>query len=66
MTLVALYLLYGLKSLLATVHGSSGHRLFISALTTASNVTCYDTYSNKSWCIVSQGMLAPREIDQTK
>ena len=45
-------------------HGSSGHRLFISAFTTAPKVICDDTYSNKSWCIVAQGMFALREINQ--
>ncbi|OJT04597.1 hypothetical protein TRAPUB_4687 [Trametes pubescens] len=30
----------------------------------ASKVICDDTYSNKSWSIVSQGMFALREINQ--
>jgi hypothetical protein len=30
----------------------------------ASKIICYDTYSNKSWCIVGQGMFALREINQ--
>jgi hypothetical protein len=30
----------------------------------ASKVICDDTYSNKSWCIVGQGMFALREINQ--
>ncbi len=32
----------------------------------ASKVICDDTYSNKSWSIVSQGMFALREINQTE
>ena len=30
----------------------------------ASKIICDDTYSNKSWCIVAQGMFALREINQ--
>ena len=30
----------------------------------ASKVICDDTYSNKSWSIVGQGMFALREINQ--
>jgi hypothetical protein len=30
----------------------------------ASEVICDDTYSNKSWSIVGQGMLQLREINQ--
>jgi hypothetical protein len=30
----------------------------------ASKIICDDTYSNKSWCIVGQGMFALREINQ--
>ncbi|KAG8909740.1 hypothetical protein FRC01_006750, partial [Tulasnella sp. 417] len=44
--------------------GSSGHRLFISAFMIASKVICDDTYSNKSWCVVGQGMFSLREINQ--
>ncbi|KAJ3505879.1 hypothetical protein NMY22_g17427 [Coprinellus aureogranulatus] len=44
--------------------GSSGHRLFISAFMIASKVICDDTYSNKSWGIVAQGMFSLREINQ--
>jgi len=29
-----------------------------------SKVICNDTYSNKSWCIVSQGMFVLQEINQ--
>ncbi|KAI9441963.1 hypothetical protein BJY52DRAFT_1128812, partial [Lactarius psammicola] len=44
-----------------TAKGSSGHRLFISAFMLASKIICDDTYSNKSWCIVGQGMFALQE-----
>ena len=44
--------------------GSSGHRLFISAFMLSSKIICDGTYSNKSWCIVGQGMFALWEIDQ--
>jgi len=44
--------------------GSYGHCLFISAFMLASKIICDDTYSNKSWCIVGQGMFALREINQ--
>jgi len=30
----------------------------------SSKIICDDTYSNKSWCIVGQGMFALREINQ--
>jgi hypothetical protein len=44
--------------------GSSGHRLFISALMIASKVICDDTYSNQSWVIVAQKMFALQEMNQ--
>jgi hypothetical protein len=47
-----------------TACGSSGHRLFISAFMITSKVICNDTYSNKSWRIVAQGMFLLREINQ--
>ncbi|EPQ55085.1 hypothetical protein GLOTRDRAFT_41750, partial [Gloeophyllum trabeum ATCC 11539] len=63
-TFAALYLLQRLKARFPAARGSSGHRLFISAFMIASKVICDDTYSNKSWCIVGQGMFALREINQ--
>ena len=45
-------------------HRLSGHRLFISAFIIASKVICDNTYSNKSWSIVRQGMFQLREINQ--
>ncbi|GAW00550.1 alternative cyclin pcl12 [Lentinula edodes] len=53
-----------LKARFPTARGSSGHRLFISAFMIASKVICDDTYSNKSWSIVAQGMFTLREINQ--
>ncbi|KAG2366502.1 hypothetical protein BDR07DRAFT_1274525, partial [Suillus spraguei] len=47
-----------------TTRGSSGHHLFVSAFMLASKVICDDTYSNKSWSIVAQGMFQLREINQ--
>jgi hypothetical protein len=32
----------------------------------ASKIICDDTYSNKSWCIMGQGMFVLREINQMK
>ncbi|KAI0290812.1 hypothetical protein BC826DRAFT_887414, partial [Russula brevipes] len=63
-TFAALYLLQRLKARFPAGKGSSGHRLFISAFILASKIICDDTYSNKSWCIVGQGMFALREINQ--
>jgi len=63
-TFAALVLLQRLKARFPTARGSSGHRLFISAFMIASKVICDDTYSNKSWSIVAQGMFSLREINQ--
>jgi len=63
-TIAALILLQRLKARFPTARGSSGHRLFISAFMIASKVICDDTYSNKSWSIVAQGMFTLREINQ--
>jgi hypothetical protein len=63
-TYAALYLLQRLKGRFPAARGSSGHRLFISAFMLSSKVICDDTYSNKSWSIVGQGMFALREINQ--
>jgi hypothetical protein len=60
----ALVLLQRLKARFPTAKGSSGHRLFISAYMLASKVLCDDTYSNKSWTIVAQGLFTLREINQ--
>jgi len=63
-TFAALILLQRLKARFPTARGSSGHRLFISAFMIASKVICDDTYSNKSWGIVAQGLFSLREINQ--
>ena len=63
-TFAALYLLQRLKARFPAARGSSGHRLFISAFMIASKVICDDTYSNKSWSIVGQGMFLLRELNQ--
>ncbi|KAL5532012.1 hypothetical protein ACEPAF_5576 [Sanghuangporus sanghuang] len=60
----ALALLHRLKSRFPAARGSSGHRLFLAAYMLASKVVCDDTYSNKSWAVVGQGMFALREINQ--
>ncbi|KAI0055129.1 cyclin-like protein, partial [Artomyces pyxidatus] len=63
-TFAALYLLQRLKTRFPNAKGTSGRRLFISAFMIASKVICDDTFSNKSWCIVSQGIFPLREINQ--
>ncbi|SNX84038.1 uncharacterized protein MEPE_02746 [Melanopsichium pennsylvanicum] len=63
-TFQALHLLLRLKIRFPAARGSSGHRLFISALMIASKSSCDDTYSNKSWTIVGQGLFSLREINQ--
>ncbi|KAL0954391.1 hypothetical protein HGRIS_003375 [Hohenbuehelia grisea] len=60
----ALILLLRLKECFPTARGCSGHRLFISALMIASKVICEDSYTNKSWCIVAQGMFNLAEINK--
>ncbi|KAJ7800651.1 hypothetical protein B0H14DRAFT_3490421 [Mycena olivaceomarginata] len=46
------------------MHGSSSHHLFISAFMIVSKVICDNTYLNKLWSIVVQGMFTLREINQ--
>ena len=60
----ALVLLQRLKAQFPNNHGSSGHQRYISAFTIESKVICDDTYSNKSWSIVAQGMFTLWEINQ--
>ena len=55
-TFVALVLLQWLKARFPTTQGSLGHRLFVSAFMLASKVICDNTYSNKLWSIIAQGM----------
>ncbi|THV01543.1 hypothetical protein K435DRAFT_926818, partial [Dendrothele bispora CBS 962.96] len=63
-TFASLVLFQRLKARFPMAWGSLGHRLFISAFMIASKVICDDTYSNKSWSIVAQGMFTLREINQ--
>ena len=44
----------------------SGHHLFISAFMLTSKVICDNTYFNKFWSIISQGIFSLREINQMK
>jgi hypothetical protein len=60
----SLVLLQRLEARFPTARGSSGHRLFILAFMIASKVICDDTYSNKSWSIVRQGMFQLQEVNQ--
>ncbi|KAJ7616384.1 hypothetical protein DFH06DRAFT_1365586 [Mycena polygramma] len=60
----ALLLLQRLKIRFPTARGLSGHRLFISVFMIAAKIMCDDTYSNKSWTIVAQGMFTLHEINQ--
>ena len=63
-TFATLVLLQHLKACFPMACGLSGHHLFISAFIIASKVICDDTYSNKSWSIVRQGIFQLREIYQ--
>ncbi|KAJ7869483.1 hypothetical protein B0H14DRAFT_3579877 [Mycena olivaceomarginata] len=58
------FITYRLKARFHIARGPSGHRPFISAFMIASKVICDDTYSNKLWSIVAQGMFTLREINQ--
>ncbi|KAG2363385.1 hypothetical protein BDR07DRAFT_1450747 [Suillus spraguei] len=63
-TFAALVLFQQLKAHFPTAQGSSSHCLFISAFMLASKVICDNTYSNKSWSIIAQGMFQLQEINQ--
>ncbi|KDQ08138.1 hypothetical protein BOTBODRAFT_89649, partial [Botryobasidium botryosum FD-172 SS1] len=63
-TFAALFLLNRLKGHFPAACGLSSHRLFISAFMIASKIIRDNTYSNKSWCVVGQGMFSLREINQ--
>lgn len=60
----ALLLLKRLKTRYPVARGSSGHRLFIAAFMLASKMLCDDSYNNKSWTIVGQGLFSLAEINQ--
>lgn len=63
-TFAALVLLQHLKAHFTTARGSSSHHLFLSAFMIASKVICNDTYPNKSWSIVGQGVFWLHKINQ--
>ncbi|KAJ7845558.1 hypothetical protein B0H14DRAFT_2305049, partial [Mycena olivaceomarginata] len=63
-TYAGLVLLQRLKACFPTTRGSSGHRLFISVFMIVSKVICDNTYLDKLWSIVAQGMFTLREINQ--
>lgn len=63
-TYYALLLLKRLKTRYPVARGSSGHRLFISAFMLASKMVCDDSYNNKSWTIVGQGLFSLAEVNQ--
>ena len=62
----ALFLLGKLKQRYPTARGSatSAHRLFLSSLMLSSKISMDDTYSNKSWQVVGQGLFELREVNQ--
>ncbi|KAG8761897.1 hypothetical protein FRC11_012457 [Ceratobasidium sp. 423] len=62
-TFCALYLLSHLKNRFPAARGSLDHHLYISAFMIAFKVICDDTYSNKSWCVVSQGMFTLHDFE---
>ncbi|KAI6097747.1 hypothetical protein EDD16DRAFT_1476527 [Pisolithus croceorrhizus] len=53
-----------LKAQFPTTPDLSSHCLFISTFMLASKVICDDTYLNKLWSIVMQGMFQLQEINQ--
>lgn len=63
-TFAALALLQRLKVRIPVLRGVSGHRLFITSFMIAWKIICDKTYSNKSWCVVAQGMFSLREINR--
>ena len=62
-TFTALFL-SRLQSRSPAAGGPSGHCLFLSEFMIASKIVCDDTYSNKSWTVVGQGMFSLHEINQ--
>jgi hypothetical protein len=62
MAFAATSLLERLKERARPASGSSGHRLFITALMLISKFECDDTFSNRSWAVVAQDLFAVREI----
>jgi hypothetical protein len=62
MAFAAVSLLERLKERVRPARGSSGHRLFITALMLISKFEYDDTFSNRSWAIVAQDLFAVKEI----
>jgi hypothetical protein len=62
----ALLLLTRLKTRYPSARGTSTspHRLFLSSLMLSSKISMDDTYSNKSWEVVGQGLFSLREVNQ--
>lgn len=62
----ALLLLNRLKTRYPSARGTSTspHRLFLSSLMLSSKISMDDTYSNKSWQIVGQGLFELKEVNQ--
>ncbi|KDE09624.1 hypothetical protein MVLG_00031 [Microbotryum lychnidis-dioicae p1A1 Lamole] len=62
----ALLLLSRLKARYPSARGTSTspHRLFLSSLMLSSKISMDDTYSNKSWQVVGQGLFSLREVNQ--
>jgi hypothetical protein len=62
----ALLLLSRLKARYPSARGTatSPHRLFLSSLMLSSKISMDDTYSNKSWQVVGQGLFVLKEVNQ--
>ena len=60
----ALGILHRMKNYYPAASSSGGHRLFLTAFMIASKTICDDTFSNKSWVTVGQGLFALRELNQ--
>lgn len=60
----ALVLITRLKCRYPSSRGISGHRLFLVAFMLAAKQMCDDTYSNKSWTIVGQGVFSLSELNR--
>lgn len=62
----ALLLLSRLKARYPSARGTatSPHRLFLSSLMLSSKISMDDTYSNRSWQVVGQGLFELREVNQ--
>ncbi|KAF6742976.1 hypothetical protein DFP72DRAFT_994123 [Ephemerocybe angulata] len=60
----AMILLCRLKAQYPAVQGSSGHRLFLTALVIADKILNDDSYENESWVTLSIRMFPLAEINQ--